>query len=104
VGFSSILDLGSGCLAHALTGPQGQETEANSHHGHDLEECGPRDFFGGKVLSAACNFWSPPAENKVAARPHRVRSRWLQIVPSCLASEKLHGIEDRPRRLFPSLQ
>ena len=46
MGFSSILDLGSGCLAHALTGPQGQETEANSHHGHDLEERAPRDFFG----------------------------------------------------------
>ena len=41
VGFSSILDLGSGRLSHALTGAEGQATGASSHHGHDLEECAP---------------------------------------------------------------
>jgi len=46
VGFSSNLDLGSGRLAHALTGAEGQATKASSHHSHDLEECAPRIFLG----------------------------------------------------------
>jgi hypothetical protein len=33
VGFSFVLNLGSGRLAHVLEGAEGQATEASSHHG-----------------------------------------------------------------------
>ena len=45
MGFSFVLNRGSGRRAHTLTGAEGQATEAAATMAADLEECVPRDFF-----------------------------------------------------------
>jgi len=57
VGFSFVLNRGSGRRAHTLTGAEGQATEAAATMAADLEECVPRDFFW-EIFLAQKNF--PP--------------------------------------------
>ncbi len=46
VGFSFVLNIGSGRLAHTLTGAEGQATEAAATMAAVLEECAPHIFSG----------------------------------------------------------